>query len=300
MPSAPILVFGRRGQVAQELARLGEEQGLSVQFAGRDELDLSSCDPETLIGALRPCAVINAAAYTAVDRAETEAAEAFALNRNAPMRMAESCAKREIPFVQFSTDYVFDGRAERAYVETDPRDPQSVYGRSKAEGEDAVVAAGGKYAILRTSWVVGGFGGNFVKTMLRLAETRPEISVVEDQIGRPTWSRSAALASLEAVRMLERDPRLTGVYHVAGEDDATWAALARGIFDRARTRGLPHAVVNGILTKTYPTPAVRPANSRLDSSRFATVTAWKPMSWGHVLDAIMSELDPNVEAGDIS
>src|SRR5690606_28732002 len=149
--------------------------------------------PASVLDAAFPTAVINAAAYTAVDKAESEPDAAFALNRDAPGRLARLCAERDIPFVHISTDYVFPGDKPGAYVEDDARAPRSVYGRSKAEGEDAVIAAGGRFAVLRTAWVFGAFGQNFVRTMLRLSETRDEIGVVADQLGRPTWSRDVAL-----------------------------------------------------------------------------------------------------------
>lgn len=286
---AGILVFGRSGQVARELERLGAERGLAMTFAGRERLDLASDDPAAVLESASPAAVINAAAYTAVDKAESEPDAAFALNRDAPGRLARLCAARDIPFVHFSTDYVFPGDKPEPYVEDDARGPRSVYGRSKAEGEDGVIAAGGRFAILRTAWVFGAFGQNFVRTMLRLSETREEVGVVADQLGRPTWSRDAAEAALHAVERLTSRPDLAGVYHVAGADDATWADLAEATFELA---GRPTRVKR-ITTADYPTPAARPANSRLDSGRFAAVTNWRPRPWRKALAAALKDMETN-------
>ena len=299
MQSAPILVFGRTGQVAQELARLSRTQQISMVFAGRETLDLAAgSDPAALIDQIKPSAVINAAAYTAVDRAEQEEAQAFQLNAHAPGQMAKACAAHKIGFVHYSTDYVFDGRLDRPYREDDATAPQSVYGRSKLAGEQAVLAAGGTAIVLRTAWVVGAFGANFVKTMLRLAAGRDEIGVVADQFGRPTWSASVAKAGLAALELLARDPSRAGLYHAAGADDASWADLAQATFERAAALGLPSARVNRITTADYPTPAVRPANSRLDSSKFAGLADWQPMAWSQALDHLLKDLATSQEGPD--
>lgn len=282
-----ILVFGQSGQVARELERLGRERGLSLTLAGRERLDLAGDDPAPIFDETTPEAVFNAAAYTAVDKAESEPAAAYALNRDAPGRLAALCAARDIPFVHISSDYVFPGDKPAPYVEGDMRGPRSVYGRSKTEGEDAVMAAGGRYAILRTAWVFGAFGQNFVKTMLRLAETRDEVGVVADQLGRPTWSRDVAEAALQAAELLIQRPELTGVYHAAGADDATWADLAEATFALSGR----NTAVRRIATADYPTPAVRPANSRLDSSRFAALGDWKPRPWREALTGALKDLE---------
>jgi dTDP-4-dehydrorhamnose reductase len=191
--TGPILVFGRNGQVARELAGLAEATGRAMTFAGRETLDLTDHGAiDGLIATIAPSAVINASAYTAVDRAETEVGRRLALNRDAPAAMARACAARGLPFVHFSTDYVFAGDLDRPYVETDPTGPTGVYGASKLAGEQAVAQAGGAAAILRTSWVYSAHGTNFVKTMLRLAVDRERLSVVGDQVGRPTWARDCA------------------------------------------------------------------------------------------------------------
>ncbi len=188
-----ILVFGRNGQVARELAKLGPPPGLRLEFAGRETLDLALAgDPEALIRARRPLAVINTAAYTAVDRAESEPDAAFRLNRDAPAAIARACAALDVPVVHFSTDYVFDGAKPEPYVEDDPIAPMSVYGRSKAEGEAAVLQSGARAGVLRTAWVYSAYGSNFLKTMLSLGRTREAVDVVDDQLGRPTWAQDCA------------------------------------------------------------------------------------------------------------
>lgn len=290
--TGPILVFGRNGQVARELALVAQEQGRTLIFAGRDALDLT--DPgavDGLIARLAPRAVINAAAYTAVDRAERDQAPAFALNRDAPAAMARACAGRGLPLVHFSTDYVFDGTLDRPYVETDPTGPRSVYGASKLAGEQAVQAVGGPAIVLRTSWVYSAHGTNFVRTMLRLAADRAEVSVVADQMGRPTWARDCALGALTAVDALHENPGLAGLYHLSGPDDATWADLAAAIFAESARRGGPSAGVRPITTDEYPTPAERPANSRLNCGKIQAALAWRARPWRESLAACMNQME---------
>ncbi len=288
--SGTVLVFGRNGQLARELA--GVAGGRAIIFAGRETLDLTdSARIDGLIAKLAPDAVINAAAYTAVDRAEREADAAYALNRDAPAAMARTCAARGLPFIHFSTDYVFDGALDRPYVETDPTGPTSVYGASKLAGEQAVTAAGGPAIILRTAWVYSAHGTNFVKSMLRLAANRDEVSVVDDQIGRPTWARDAALAALAAVDGLQRDSALSGLYHFSGLDDASWADLAAETFALSARRGGPTARVRPITTDEYPTPAKRPANSRLDCGKIQAALSCAPRPWRESLAACMNQME---------
>jgi dTDP-4-dehydrorhamnose reductase len=290
--AGPILVFGRSGQVARELAGLAEASGRAVTFAGRETLNLTDrAGIDDLITRIAPRAVINAAAYTAVDRAERETDAAYALNRDAPAAMAQACAGRALPFVHFSTDYVFDGTLDRPYVETDPTSPASVYGASKLAGERAVAAAGGPAMTLRTSWVYSAHGTNFVKTMLRLAVDRDEVSVVVDQIGRPTWARDCAQAAVLAVDALARDPELAGVYHLSGADDANWADLAAETFALSARRGGPTAAVRPITTDEYPTPAKRPANSRLDCGKIEAALPWRRRPWRESLATCMNEME---------
>ena len=276
-----ILVFGQTGQVARELAR-----DPATRCLGREAADLS--DPAACAAAIlaaKPAAVINAAAWTAVDKAETEEATATVINGEAPGAMARACASLQIPFVQISTDYVFDGSGDVPWQPGDPTGPLSAYGRSKLAGEIAVQAAGGIYAILRTSWVFSAHGANFVKTMLRLGAERPKLSVVADQIGGPTPAADIAAACLAMARGLVAEPEKSGIYHLSGAPDVSWADFARAIFDRA---GLTPEVAE-IPTSAYPTPARRPGNSRLDCATLATFGLARP-DWRDGLDHVLSDL----------
>jgi dTDP-4-dehydrorhamnose reductase len=206
--------------------------------------------------------VINAAAYTAVDRAEEERDTAMVVNAEAPAAMAAACAARGIPFVQISTDYVFDGSGDRPWRPQDATGPLGVYGASKLAGERGVAAAGGVHAILRTSWVFSAHGNNFLKTMLRLSETRDHLTVVADQIGGPTPAAAIAEACVTISKTLISEPDKGGIYHFSGAPDTSWAGFARAIFAAAGR----DVTVEDIPTSAYPTPAARPFNSRLDCS----------------------------------
>lgn len=250
-----ILVFGRTGQVARALLDQAD-----VTALGRDAADLR--DPETCARAIKdhaPAVVINAAAYTAVDRAEDDSDTAMQVNGAAPAAMARTCASLAIPFVHISTDYVFGGQGSRRWRPDDPTDPQNAYGRSKLRGEEGVRAAGGRFAIMRTSWVFSAQGANFVSTMLRLSETRDRLNIVDDQIGGPTPADDIAATLLTMAQRLLNGAQ-GGIYHYAGQPDTTWAGFAREIFAQADKT----VVVDGIPTSAYPTPAKRPLNSRLD------------------------------------
>ncbi len=284
-----LLVFGKNGQVAQELARLAPPRGTILSFAGRAQCDLLTDDPGALIRTMRPVGVINASAYTAVDKAEGEPDAAFRLNRDAVSSMANACADANIPFVHISTDYVFDGSKKEPYLENDPRNPISTYGASKAAGEEAIEAIGGRWTIFRTAWVFSPFGANFIKTMLRFAE-REEMSVVADQHGRPTLAADIAVSSLEAVRLgRDVDTRLEGLFHLAGADDAVWADVADYVFDEAKRRTGRRPRLKRITTAEYPTPATRPANSRLDTTKLQA-TGWSARPWRDAVDICLSGL----------
>lgn len=277
------LIFGKTGQVATELQALLPE----AVFLGRETADLA--DPVACaaqIAALRPRAVINAAAWTAVDKAETEEPAATVVNGAAPAAMARACADLGIPFVHISTDYVFDGRGETAFAPDHPTAPLGAYGRSKLAGEEGVRAAGGVYAILRTSWVFSAHGANFVKTMLRLSETRETLSVVADQIGGPTPARAIAEACVAIAAQLGADPAKSGTYHFSGTPDASWADFAREIFAQAG-RGTQ---VTDIPSAAYPTPAKRPENSRMDCSLTETVFGIARPDWKTELGMVLNEL----------
>ena len=278
-----LLIFGKTGQVAQELARRAPD----AQFAGRETADLT--DPAAcaaLIRQLHPSAVINAAAYTAVDKAESDAATAQLVNADAPAAMAAACAELGIPFVHISTDYVFDGSGDTARAEDAPTAPLGVYGQTKLDGERAVQAAAGQYAIMRTSWVFSAHGNNFVKTMLRFGAERDRLTIVADQVGGPTPAAAIADACLSIAAQLVADPSKSGTYHFSGAPDVSWADFARAIFAEA---GLAPEVVD-IPTSAYPTPAKRPFNSRLDCAATKAVFGIDRPDWRAGLRDILDDL----------
>ena len=276
------LVFGKSGQVARELERLLPE----ARFLDRAAADLS--DPAACARAIRDSAaavVINAAAWTAVDKAETEEAAATVINGAAPAAMARAAAERGIPFLHISTDYVFSGSGSAPWVETDPVAPPNAYGRSKLAGERGVQAAGGAWAILRTSWVFSAHGANFVKTMLRLSETRDALSVVEDQIGGPTPAADIAAALVTMARAMAAG-QTGGIYHFGGSPWVSWADFAREIFAASGRK----VAVTGIPTSAYPTPAVRPLNSRMDCSALARDFGLAAPDWKAGLQRVLQDL----------
>ena len=276
-----LLVFGQTGQVARELARRAPD----AVFAGRDRADLSNpAACAALIAQVRPTAVINAAAYTAVDKAEEETALAHVVNGEAPGAMAEAAAEIGARFVHISTDYVFDGRGTAPWAETDATGPLGAYGQSKLAGEQAVARAGGRYAILRTAWVFSAHGTNFVKTMLRLGAARDRLTIVADQFGGPTPAGDIAATCLHLAEHLT--PETAGLYHYSGAPDTHWADFARAIFAEA---GLSPEVAD-IPSSAYPTPAKRPGNSRLDCRKIDTVFGVKRPDWRDGLRMVLKEL----------
>ncbi|WP_376871946.1 dTDP-4-dehydrorhamnose reductase [Albirhodobacter sp. R86504] len=280
-----ILIFGKTGQVAQELARACA--GMEAQFLGRDLADLT--DPAACaaqITARKPAMVINAAAYTAVDKAETDAHTAQVVNGDAPAAMAKACAALGIPFVHISTDYVFDGSGTAPFKPDDATGPLGVYGATKRAGEEAILASGAHAAILRTSWVFSAHGGNFVKTMLRLSETRDTLTVVGDQIGGPTSAASIAAACLKIAQDLQAGGSTRGVYHFSGAPDVSWAEFAREIFAQTNRT----VAVTDIPTSAYPTPAKRPANSRMDCDDLAADFGVQRPDWRADLANVLIEL----------
>ncbi|MGN6551790.1 MAG: dTDP-4-dehydrorhamnose reductase [Pararhizobium sp.] len=266
-----VLVTGREGQIARSLAARSSDRFRFVTL-GRPELDITQPDSvRRAIAATQPVAVVNAAAYTAVDRAEADCATALAVNGEGAGHVARAAAEAGLPVIHLSTDYVFAGGKPTPYVEEDPVGPQGAYGRSKLAGEHAVAAANPAHVVLRTAWVYSPFGTNFVKTMLRLAAERDVVRVVADQEGTPTYAADIA-AAIEAVldRVMEgpqaRDWR--GTFHLVAAGEASWAEFAEAIFAGSTRRGGPRARVEPIGTADYPTPARRPANSRLSNARF--------------------------------
>ena len=277
----PILVTGGAGQLAEALATLGGE---AVRRVGRPAFDFDR--PETIVGSFRaadPWLVVNAAAYTAVDAAETDVEAAFRANRDGPLALARLCAAAGVPLIHISTDYVHDGTKDTPYVETDPVSPRGIYGVSKLAGERAVLSSGARAIVLRTAWVYAATGKNFVRTMLTLAKTRDELRVVADQHGCPTAAADLAAAILSIAGTL-RDggwkDEYAGVYNATGTGETTWHGLAMAVFaESARHGGKIPRSVTAITTAEYPTPALRPANSRLDCSKLATTFGVRLPPW---------------------
>ncbi|ARP66644.1 dTDP-4-dehydrorhamnose reductase [Mesorhizobium sp. WSM1497] len=289
-----LVVTGRDGQVAASLLEAGQAAaGVEVIAIGRPQLDLAR--PDTVIEAIaaaKPDIVVSAAAYTAVDQAEDEPDLAFAVNAVGAGKVAQAAAELGVPVIHLSTDYVFDGTAPGAYVETDATAPRSVYGASKLAGEQAVASANPRHLILRTAWVYSPFGKNFVKTMLRLAADRDEIAVVADQWGNPTSALDIADGIFHMARHLKADLKFAewGVYHVAGDGDTNWAEFAQRVFVTSLERGRPYAAVRGISTSDYPTKAKRPANSRLNCGKMAATFGWRCRSWYTACDEVVERL----------
>lgn len=298
-----ILLFGAGGQVGAELVRALEGFG-EVTALGRAEVDFAAAGDDAaslldIVRSRRPDVVINAAAYTAVDRAESEPEQAHAVNAAAPAALARAADEVGACMVHYSTDYVFDGSKHGAYREDDATAPLSVYGRTKLEGEQAVATSCARHITLRTSWVYSARGTNFVLTMLRLAAERDALNVVADQRGTPTAAALLADATVRALRQLAAAPRSDarwGLYHVTAAGETTWHGFARHIIERAQSLGMPLRAtpdaVRAITTAEYPTPARRPANSRLDTSRFRAVFGGEFDHWtsgvDHVLDQLMT------------
>jgi dTDP-4-dehydrorhamnose reductase len=265
-----IAVTGKQGQVVSALLERGPAAEVEIVAVGRPELDLSDrASIRAALSDIKPDAIVSAAAYTAVDKAESEEALAFVVNAQGPTTIAEVAKELDVPVVHLSTDYVFPGNKNGAYIETDATGPVSAYGRSKLAGERGVIAANSNHAILRTAWVYSPFGANFVKTMLRLAETRGALSVVADQYGTPTSAFDIADAVIAVAKQLAVDPdaKLRGVFHLTGSGEATWADFAETIFAGLQAKSGKIISVDRITTADYPTPAKRPANSRLSNDK---------------------------------
>ncbi len=293
-----IAVTGRGGQLASAmLEKAAAMPDVKLMAFVRTAVDLGH--PESILPAVRsvnPDIIVNAAAYTAVDLAESEADVAMAVNGAGAGAIAAAARVLGIPVVQISTDYVFDGTSPVPYRETDAVNPVSAYGRSKLEGERAVAGANPDHAILRTAWIYAAEGKNFLGTMMRLAETRPEIGVVADQYGTPGYAPDLASAVLSVCRNLlanrQRDD-MRGIFHMAGAGEATWADFAQAIFAGSAARGGPSAAVKRITTADYPTPARRPANSRLDCSKLLAIHGIALPEWhgslGLCLDRVFAK-----------
>lgn len=287
-----ILVFGCSGQVSRELARLADELTFSFVFLGRQDADLSCPDKcGEVILTRKPAAVINAAAWTAVDAAETAEAEASVVNGEAPGAMARACAELSIPFLHISSDYVFDGSGDSPWRPNDPVRPLNAYGRSKLLGEQLVQESRGRAIIMRTSWVFSAHGSNFVKTMLRLGTERNLLNVVGDQVGGPTSARSIARSAVALIEVLLKGGA-GGTFHFSGAPDVSWAEFARAIMGLA---GLS-CEIRPILTTEYPTTAPRPLNSRMDGHSLLDAYGIFRPAWGPDLERVLSELKDQSDA----
>jgi dTDP-4-dehydrorhamnose reductase len=282
MSGRPVAVIGASGQVALALARAAARRGVAVAIGGRPDVDLNST--KSVIGfldAAKPSLVINAAAYTAVDKAETDVAAAEALNVEGPARLAAWCALAGVPLMHISTDFVFDGRNTTPYRENDARNPLSVYGRTKSQGENAVRAALPQHVILRTAWVYSADGNNFLKTMLRLGAERDVVRVIADQAGTPTTANDIAGALLDMAAAIESGKVESpwGTYHFVAEGQTTWHGFAAEIFASAAALGMKTPKLEAITTAEYPLPAVRPEYSVLDTSKIRATFGVAPAPW---------------------
>jgi dTDP-4-dehydrorhamnose reductase len=282
-----ILVFGGNGQLGQELARAAAASGISLKALPRSEVDIADqAAVRDALGAARPSLVVNAAAYTKVDLAEKEVAEAERGNVLGPGIVASACAEVGVPLVHISTDYVFDGLKSEPYIEDDPIAPLGVYGRTKAEGEERVRGALPRHIILRTAWVYGEFGHNFLKTIVRLAQEREELRIVADQRGCPTSTRDLASAILRIAPRLAASEPVWGTYHYAGSGIATWHEFAGRIVAAQAPLTGRRPRVTAITTADYPTPARRPANSAFACDRFAGVFGFRGRPWAKEAEEI--------------
>ncbi|MDQ6960045.1 MAG: dTDP-4-dehydrorhamnose reductase [Mariprofundaceae bacterium] len=283
-----LLITGASGQLGNEMVLASHGHDVLAMDANR----LNITDAQAVNAAVesfKPDAVVNAAAYTAVDKAESDRDAAFAVNRDGPAHLAAACDAAGIPLVHVSTDYVFSGRKISAYVEDDPTEPLGVYGESKMAGEEAIRSLCSRYVVLRTSWVFSAHGNNFVKTMLRLAAEREELGIVADQHGCPTSSAELARGIM---RVLETDHDIWGAFHFCQPEPTTWYGFAVAIFDEAKQQGISLKIkqVKPLVTSDYPTPAARPANSVMDCSRFESTFDFQIRSWRESLSEVIREL----------
>jgi dTDP-4-dehydrorhamnose reductase len=287
-----ILITGGAGQVGLELLAQQWPAHVRLLAPGRDELDLSDpADVRAWFSDHKVAAVINSAAHTAVDRAQVEVAAAFAANALGPALLADATREAAIPLIQVSTDYVFDGAGTDAYGEDHPTGPLSVYGASKLAGELAVRTGNPRSVVLRTAWVLSPHRANFAKTMLRLAADRDTLSVVDDQVGCPTSARDIAAAlAVITLRQIEDPQAPCGIYHFVNAGQTSWCGLAREIFAQSAARGGPTAQVQAITTAQYPTPARRPANSRLSTQAITRDYGVVPRPWREAVAEIVAEL----------
>src|SRR6266536_1943086 len=291
MATRPILVAGRSGQLARCLIDSAAKRGIPLVAIGRPALDVE--DANSIVRTVRtvePAAMINAAAYTAVDRAEVESERAFAVNRDGAEHLAVEAKKRGVPFMHISTDYVFDGRKSSPYTEEDAAAPLSIYGRSKLDGERAARDACPATVVLRTSWIYSPYGHNFLKAMLRLAQAKDHIRVVDDQRGAPTAANDLANAMLDILGQLREGAESCGIYHVTAQGETTWYGFASAIFATWQRRGYRVPQLEAITSAEFPTPARRPANSRLDCAKVERDFGIRLPAWQESVDACLERL----------
>ena len=285
-----VLLIGAKGQVGQELQVTLQSLGEVISI-GREELDLTNSEKiSQLIREIHPDYLVNAAAYTAVDKAEIEPDLAYSINAIAPKIMAESAEKIQAKFLHISTDYVFDGRKNTPYLETDLTNPLGVYGQSKLRGEEEIKTVNSQAIILRTAWVYGSYGkSNFVKTMLRLGKEREELKVVVDQVGSPTWAKDIATAITQLLINVDNP---AGIYNFTNSGVASWFDLTKAIFEEAKISGISLKIqrVIPITTAEYPTPAVRPAYSVLSGQKISQQLGYIPPYWRDSLKAMLNQL----------
>jgi len=294
-----IAVTGAGGQVVSALREMGTRQGHEIVPLARPDFDLAHAETAgAVLDAVRPDVLVSAAAFTAVDLAESQREEAFRVNGEGPGVLARETARLGIPMLHLSTDYVFDGSKPVPYVETDLTGPRSVYGASKLEGERAVAAGNPRHVVLRTAWVYSHDGKNFLRTMLRLADGNPVMRVVSDQFGCPTYAPDIAgvlLAIADRVRGAEAGSAEFGLFHMAASGDTSWAGFAEAIFDQARRVGARAARVVSIATSDYPTPAARPGNSRLACGKLEDVYGLRLPHWHSGVERCVSRIARDTE-----
>ena len=290
-----LLLLGKNGQVGWELQRALAPLG---ELIALDSQDADFAQPESLAATVRavaPDIIVNAAAYTAVDKAESEPALAMAVNATAPAVLAREAAALGAWLLHFSSDYVFDGSGITPWVEDSPTGPLNVYGRSKLEGEQVIRASGCRHLILRTSWVYAARGGNFAKTMLRFAAEREQLSVVNDQFGAPTGADLLADIAAHALRTALARPQVSGTYHVAAAGETSWHGYAQRVIEFARVAGRPLKVTDDAITavpsSAFPTPARRPANSRLNTQKFRDTFGLSLPAWQAGVERMLTELE---------
>jgi dTDP-4-dehydrorhamnose reductase len=293
-----ILLFGKTGQVGWELQRslapLGEVIALDTRSQDYCGDFLNPVGVAQTVLSIKPDVIVNAAAYTAVDKAETDSANAYTINATAPQAIAQAAMQIGASMVHYSTDYVFNGSGSKAWTELDTPAPLSVYGASKLAGEQAIAASGARHLIFRTSWVYAARGGNFAKTMLRLAQEREALSVINDQIGAPTGADLLADVTAHAIVRLAAQPQLAGLYHLAAAGETSWYGYAQHVFAQARAQGkvlkLDDAQLKAIPSADYKTAAQRPLNSRLDCSKLKSLLGLHIPHWQQGVDRMLAEI----------